>query len=235
MKKKTLAILLSCAMLMGATVGGAIAWLTDTTEEVVNTFTVGNIEIDLTESDWVEGDEHIEDNQNDYHFVPGDVLPKDPKVTVQAGSEACYLFVKVVEKENTFTNSDGKEESIINWHICNLDSDTTPIPSEEWVAYTPKTVVEGTTYYYRIIDEETAKGGTAFYLLTGDVANENGSVAVSPNVTKEMIDEINGTDGTADNPSLTFWAAAVQYDNIIADGEKTAVDVAFDQISWPVK
>ena len=41
MKKKTLA-LLSAVLLMGAVIGGTLAWFTDTTEEVKNTFTVGN-------------------------------------------------------------------------------------------------------------------------------------------------------------------------------------------------
>ena len=33
-------------------------------------------------------------------MVPGYTIEKDPTVTVEAGSEACYLFVKVEESEN---------------------------------------------------------------------------------------------------------------------------------------
>ena len=88
MKKKTLALILALVMVFGAAVGGTIAWLTATTTEVKNTFTVGNIDIELKET------------TNDYKMVPGNEIDKDPKVTVKANSEACWLFVKIDESEN---------------------------------------------------------------------------------------------------------------------------------------
>ena len=45
MKKKTVALLLACVMALGVAVGGTLAWLTDTTQEVKNTFTDSNINI----------------------------------------------------------------------------------------------------------------------------------------------------------------------------------------------
>ena len=41
MKKKTLALVLALALLVAGVVGGTLAWLTDQTAEVKNTFTVG--------------------------------------------------------------------------------------------------------------------------------------------------------------------------------------------------
>ena len=64
------------------------AWLTDQTAEVKNTFTVGDINIGLTET------------TTDYKMVPGNTIAKDPTVTVKANSEACWLFVKVTESAN---------------------------------------------------------------------------------------------------------------------------------------
>lgn len=90
MKKKTLALILALVMVFGAAVGGTIAYLTDKTEEVKNTFTVGNINIDLDES-----------KDLDLKMVPGKVITKDPTATVKANSEACWLFVKIV-KGNDF-------------------------------------------------------------------------------------------------------------------------------------
>ena len=49
MKKKTIALLLVMMMVFGITVGGTIAYLTDS-EKVVNTFTVGNVQIKLDEA-----------------------------------------------------------------------------------------------------------------------------------------------------------------------------------------
>ena len=88
MKKKTLALVLALTLLVAGVVGGTLAWLTDQTAEVKNTFTVGDINIDLTETN------------RDYKMVPGNKLDKDPTVIVKAESEACWLFVQVTESTN---------------------------------------------------------------------------------------------------------------------------------------
>lgn len=102
--KKALFIMLSAALIVCATVAGTLAWLTDTTDPVVNTFTVGDINITLTDSDNL-----------DLKMVPGKDISKDPKVTVKAGSEACWLFVKVEKSADfdsfmTFDPADGWTE-----------------------------------------------------------------------------------------------------------------------------
>lgn len=88
MKKRTLIILVALVAVFGMAVGGTIAWLTDQTESITNTFTVGNINIKL------------EETVREFKMVPGVTIAKDPKITVVSGSEACYLFVKVEESEN---------------------------------------------------------------------------------------------------------------------------------------
>ena len=50
-KKKIVTTALSAVMVIGATVGGTLAFLTDSDEET-NTFTVGDVEIDLIESQY---------------------------------------------------------------------------------------------------------------------------------------------------------------------------------------
>ena len=91
MKKKTLALVLALTLLVAGVVGGTLAWLTDQTAEVKNTFTVGDINIGLTET------------TTDYKMVPGNTIAKDPTVTVKANSEACWLFVQVTKSENLDT------------------------------------------------------------------------------------------------------------------------------------
>lgn len=81
--------MLSAALIVCATVAGTLAWLTDTTAPVVNTFTVGDINIELKET-----------TGETYKMVPGIELVKDPTVTVKAGSVACWLFVKVAKSGN---------------------------------------------------------------------------------------------------------------------------------------
>lgn len=99
---KPVALLLAIALLVGTAVGGTLAWLTDKTDTVKNTFTVGNIDIDLTET------------KEPYKMIPGHTLHKDPKVTVMAGSEDCWIFVKVEESDN-LTNYITYEVDPNNW------------------------------------------------------------------------------------------------------------------------
>ncbi|MBS6457766.1 MAG: hypothetical protein KH544_07255 [Firmicutes bacterium] len=56
-----------------------MAYLTSKTQVITNTFTVGNINIELTETK--------PENQQ-AKIIPGVDIVKDPKVTVKANSEA---------------------------------------------------------------------------------------------------------------------------------------------------
>ncbi len=89
MKKKTLISIIAVALVICVSIGGVLAYLKATTDPITNTFTVGNIGLDLTET---TGDT--------YKMVPGQPITKDPKVTVAANSEASYVFVKVTESTN---------------------------------------------------------------------------------------------------------------------------------------
>lgn len=90
MKKRTVALLMAAVLLFGAAVGGTFAWLTAYTNPLVNTFTKGNVAITLTETGAVN-------NAQSFKMIPGTTIDKDPKITVKANSEACYVFVKIVE------------------------------------------------------------------------------------------------------------------------------------------
>lgn len=73
-------------------VGGTAAWLAAKSEPIASTFTFGDINITLTETDPQEQPAKI---------IPGVDIPKDLKVTVTADSVDCWLFVKV-EQTGTF-------------------------------------------------------------------------------------------------------------------------------------
>ena len=72
-----------------ASVSGTLAWLMARTHPVTNSFTVGNIELELTETSGTL-----------YNLLPAAEMKKNPRVTVKTGSEACWLFVKIVKTEN---------------------------------------------------------------------------------------------------------------------------------------
>lgn len=96
--KKILSLVLAAALLVTATVATTVAYLTDTTAVVNNTFSVGKVDIDLNEAPVdeygavVEGDRRT---TNTYKLIPGHTYTKDPRITVASDSENCYLFVKV--------------------------------------------------------------------------------------------------------------------------------------------
>ena len=94
MKARSKALLLAlCAVLLVAvSVLGTMAYLTSKTQVITNTFTVGDINIELTET---------KPESKQAKIIPGVAIEKDPKLTVKKDSEACWLFVEVKE-EGTF-------------------------------------------------------------------------------------------------------------------------------------
>ena len=176
---KTFVAMLALVLVIGCAVGGTIAWLTAQTDPVVNTFTYGDINIELTETK--------PENQQ-AKIIPGVDIEKDPKVTVKANSEACWLFVKV-EETGTFVDNKVTYSIADGW----TQGDGTNIPAN---------------VYYREVNAVTAD--TSFYVLKGSTEYPHGVVTVSGELTKADVNSI-----TAENqPKLTFTAYAVQKDGI---------------------
>lgn len=88
MKKKGFALILAAALLVVGVVGGTMAWLTDKTDPVVNTFSTSDIQVELTET------------EETYKMIPGHTIHKDPVAKVLANSEDCYLFVELEKSAN---------------------------------------------------------------------------------------------------------------------------------------
>ena len=163
-KTKLLAVVLAMVLVFGCAAGGTLAWLMAKTDPVTNTFTVGDINIDLKEhellADGTLGTGLVTENSN-YKMVPGNKLPKDPFVTVKTNSEACWLFIEVTKSANfdtymEFTMADG------------------------WIALAGEPGV-----YYREVGTNAADQD--FAVLKGD------TVTVKSEVTKAMMDAlING-------------------------------------------
>lgn len=172
--KKALFIMLSAALIVCATVAGTLAWLTDTTAPVVNTFTVGDINIELKET-----------TGETYKMVPGIELVKDPTVTVKAGSEACWLFVKVVKSGN-------------------FDSFMTFEMADGWNALSGHAGV-----YYRNVDATNAD--TGFDVLKDNKVTVRDTVTKT--MLEGVKNAEDGTPNE-NAPTLTFTAYAVQKDGI---------------------
>ena len=90
MKKKITAIALVVCLVAVAIVGGSLAYFTDE-EKATNTFTVGNVDITLTEPKWVEEKATL---------IPGREIAKDPTITVKETSQRAYTFLTVQLSED---------------------------------------------------------------------------------------------------------------------------------------
>ncbi len=97
-KLKVLGLLMAAVLLVGTSILGTMAYLTSS-DEVINTFTVGNVAITLDEAmanadgTLVEGADRVK--ANEYKLMPGHTYNKDPMVTVKAGSEDAYIRMVV--------------------------------------------------------------------------------------------------------------------------------------------
>lgn len=99
MKKTTKSLLLGlCAVLLvTVSVLGTVAWLTST-DTIKNTFTVGRVAITMDEAKVNESGVRVGTDRvatNSWKLMPGYTYTKDPTIHVSAGSEDCYLFVRV--------------------------------------------------------------------------------------------------------------------------------------------
>lgn len=113
--KKTWLIAACIALVLAVSVVGTIAYLTDTTDAVVNTFTVGKLLDDplnfvLKEHQATDADKDgvytLDDTKevktNTYTVLPGVDLPKDPFVkTNETLKLDAYVFVEVVDETGT--------------------------------------------------------------------------------------------------------------------------------------
>ena len=88
MKKKMVTICLVVALVLTAVAGGSLAYFTDK-DDATNTFTVGNVSIDLTEPKW-----DAAGSGDAPEVYPGEALAKDPTVT-NDGANPCFVRISV--------------------------------------------------------------------------------------------------------------------------------------------
>lgn len=148
---KTLVMSLAVCMMVFSLIGGSLAWLMTQTDPVTNVFTYGDIDITLEET-----------TGERYKMTPGKVLNKDPKVTVLADSEDCWLFVKIDESA---------DKALADYIEYSVD--------DGWTA------LEGVAgVYYRTVDNDAVKD-QEFCVL------KDNKVTVKGSVTKEMLEALN--------------------------------------------
>lgn len=89
MKKKIVAMSLAVSLAAIAVIGGTLAYFTDK-DNAENVFTVGKVDIDLTEPNW-----DAEGSVDADTVYPGEPLKKDPTITVDEKSNPCFVRISV--------------------------------------------------------------------------------------------------------------------------------------------
>ena len=203
---KIIPLLLALALLVCCGIGGTVAWLMDSTEAVTNTFTIGDINLTLVESPYNAANnsygnpvQSTRENPltNSYPLIPGNSYKKDPKVTVLANSEDCYLFVRMEKIGNPdnyldFTfNDDG-------WYTYN---------GEEGV------------YYREVSKSASDQSWDLLKKIDGDF-----TIKVSDKIVKAGTASGDYINMPANNPEIKFTAYAVQKANLSLEKAWELVD-----------
>ena len=132
-------VMLALTMVVGCAVDGTVAWLVSESEASVSTFTLGDINIELTES---------ESGNQPLKIIPGVDIKRSLKVTVEPNSEACWLFVKIGETNwPHFQDANGTAK--VSYSVAG--------GTDGWAA------LEGNPgVYYREVSAEKAQAGVEY-------------------------------------------------------------------------
>ena len=210
-KRKALLLTFCAVLLVVASVLGTIAYLT-ANDKVTNTFTVGQVAINLDEAKVTEDGKAVTPaervKENRYKLLPGHTYTKDPTVTVLSGSESSYIKMTV-----TFTKA--KElDAIFAPNGANLTSIFKDYDSDYWIAKGNTENTDANTRTYEFWYKDAVGAPTADVKL--DALFD--SITVPSTINNDQLKTIAGM-------KITVNAYAIQ-----ADGFKTAEE-AWDAFS----
>ena len=215
MKRKIIAICLCAALLAVAVIGGTLAYFTDETQKVQNTFSVGNVKITLDEAKLDESgnatSERTEEG-NDYGvMMPGSSISKDPTVHVDKDSQDAWLFVKLdlskyaslVMMYNQLhdapaTTLDAQIEAVLSY-VDGFDSDKWTIMNKDEIAAS----LQGgnpTTLSVILGYKEIVKAEEDIVVFTG--------ITMPKEITSEMLEAV--PNFTKDDFNIDITAYAIQ-------------------------
>jgi len=196
--RKTVAMAASLALVAVLSVSATLAWLTDETEEVKNTFTVAklfenpDVQFTLWEHEAVDENEdgryELTDEEvtgNTYGVLPGVNIPKDPTVDIVNLEANAYLYVKVT---NNLSAGLTYSMDSSNW--------------EQLAGYDGIWVYKGQNATNNVISASIdAKKSFTVNVLTQNADSANGAYAITVPSTYT---------GTADAGTLAFEAYIAQ-------------------------
>lgn len=156
MQKKSLITMLAALGLVGTVmVGATVAYLSDTTEEKVNVFTVGDVEIEINEPGWEE--------EKGQALEYGATVTKDPQIT-NTGKNDAYVVMEVTGMQSM---------SQYGFHASFDTENWVRIDAEGEIADNSNALVDGTYLYKtKLATGATTKPLFEEVVFTGDEVEE---------------------------------------------------------------
>ena len=182
-------VMLALTMVVGCAVDGTVAWLVSESKSSVSTFTLGDINIELTES---------ESGNQPLKIIPGVDIRRSLKVTVEPNSEACWLFVKV-EGTNWSHFPDANGTAKVSYSVAGGTNDWKALDNYPGV-------------YYREVSAEDAKTGVEYDVNCNVTVSQMLTKAEVNSIAAETQPQLSFTayavqrDGIGD--AATAWTAA---------------------------
>ena len=199
MKKKK-NIIAAIILLLVLIIGGAIAYFTDT-DEATNTFTIGDVEIEVVETLW----DNLPDTDTDgipndaEDMMPGETVTKDPKIHNKSTTNSAYVFMKVVSPCSTGETVNGNATAV-----------------RELFPYTAK------TGWYLMTPSNSCQTGTVTRIYAYGSASAMTELAANGN-TPTLFDsvtlnpDVDGSEtGITGNLDMVITGYAIQKDGITA-------------------
>lgn len=134
-KSAVIGLGLAAVLCVSLSAKGMYAYFTDTESEV-NTFTLGNVNIDLQEPNWEDGTDENDNGIPDEaeNIVPAKEIPKDPKIE-NTGKNDAYVFLAVdVPVKNVITaKADGTRNPVADTEMFyyHINSGWTQVSAED--------------------------------------------------------------------------------------------------------
>ncbi len=218
MKKKQLLVMVAMMLVVAmVSVAGTVAWLTAQSSVVNNTFSVGDVQITLDETDvdlYGVKDGETRVKKNEYKLIPGHTYTKDPQVHVVKGSEPSYvrMFVTITDIDDVlkvFGNDFLPQYFVEGWD------------STKWVStqIIDKSVAGQYTYEFRYSESVDARNANADV----DLLPLFTKIIIPDTVTKEQIATLNEME-------IKVVAQAIQIDGF--GGDQAAAWAKAPVIDW---
>ena len=215
-KTKKRKAFISIALVLALAITGALAFLT-ARDSAENKFTVGNVDIELTEPNW--------DENNAKNIVSGQIIAKDPTITNTGRNDAyVYMMVeipKAIETDIVSTDESGNEVTTTksNYPLFSFAA------NEGWTPIDSQTGTDIDAYDYYLYGYNTA-------LTPGNAATLFNEVAFA-NVTSDFVDTYAGENNDLSlDINVTGYAIQSDYYNNEATDATTAWRLYVNQNDW---